>query len=185
MPFKLETPAIDPIFSLDCLKLNEMKKLFKTIFANLQHLNFQVDSMPDVTDVMARLTKVEMEQGSLRETMNKKFKDAKADHDKYADGIREKLSDFNIRITKLENVGTQQIDYDELFDRDEFKSLKRQIQMIVDTTSVNSERLIALETYNEKTLRPLLNEDFGPRIVGLEDRMALMEADLLKKLDET
>ena len=140
--------------------------------------------MPDVTEVMARLTKVEMEQGAIREAMNKKFKDVKADHDKYADGIREKLSDFNIRITKLENVEGQAIDYDELFDRDEFKSLKRQIQMVVDNTSVNAERLVALENYNEKTLRPLLNEDFGPRIVGLEDQMALLEADLTKKLDK-
>ena len=56
--------------------------------------------------------------------------------------------------------------------------------MVVDNTSVNAERLVALENYNEKTLRPLLNEDFGPRIGGLEDQMALLEADLTKKLDK-
>jgi len=29
---KIEVPQIDPIFTLDCLKLNEMKNLFKLIF---------------------------------------------------------------------------------------------------------------------------------------------------------
>jgi hypothetical protein len=32
---KIEVPQIDPIFSLDCLKLNEMKHLFKIIFEYL------------------------------------------------------------------------------------------------------------------------------------------------------
>ena len=51
MPLNVETPPIDPIFSLDCLKLNEMKGLFKTIFDYLKQMGDKLDAVPDFSDL--------------------------------------------------------------------------------------------------------------------------------------
>lgn len=44
--FKIETPKnIDSIFSLDCFKYNEMKGLFKEIYAYLTRVGLKIDSI--------------------------------------------------------------------------------------------------------------------------------------------
>lgn len=42
-----DVPAIEPIFSLDCLKLNEMKNLFKIIFEQLTRIDARLESIPN------------------------------------------------------------------------------------------------------------------------------------------
>jgi len=56
---KIEVPQIDPIFTLDCLKLNEMKNLFKLIFDYLNQFSVRLCQFPDVRDIMQRLAAVE------------------------------------------------------------------------------------------------------------------------------
>ena len=77
MPLKIETPNIDPIFSLDCLKLNEMKGLFKTIFDYLQKMGHKLDSIPDFSDLSMRLGRLERGHADLEGECKKTFKELK------------------------------------------------------------------------------------------------------------
>ena len=98
MPFKLETPPIDPIFSLDCLKLNEMKKVFKLIIENLTHINNKMGDIPDSNDIMMRIGKLEAGQSDIRDLINKKFKEFKSEHERFSDTTKNRLVDLGTRL---------------------------------------------------------------------------------------
>ena len=76
------------------------------------------------------------------------------------------------------------VDYDKIFERDEFRQMKRNISNMQDTQNSVTERLHALEVYKEQTLIPLLNDDFAPRIASLEEKQAEIMEALASKLDQ-
>lgn len=76
-----------------------------------------------------------------------------------------------------------EVDYDKIFGRDEFKEIRRNIAMCQEGLTDHNGRIKKLEDYNEITLKPLLHENFEPRIKQLEEQFDKMSIALDLKLN--
>ena len=76
-----DVPAIEPIFSLDCLKLNEMKNLFKIIFEQLTRIDARLENIPNFSQVITDLNFLKKDQKDQWDFIMKKFKEVKEDQE--------------------------------------------------------------------------------------------------------
>ena len=75
------------------------------------------------------------------------------------------------------------IDYDAIFEREEFKNLKVQIAVCQQGLTDHNGRIKALEDFtNEKSLLPMIKDALEPRFKKLEERFDEMSAALDLKL---
>ena len=70
-----EVPPIEPIFSLECLKLNEMKNLFKLIFKQLTRMDAKLDDIPDFTKIIKDVSFLKKDQVEQWDYLRNKFKE--------------------------------------------------------------------------------------------------------------
>ena len=99
-----DVPAIDPIFSLECLKLNEMKNLFKVIFEQLTRLDSKIENIPDLGQINADITFLKKDQKEQWDFIMKKFKEVKSDQEGFEENVMKKIKDLDLRLSKADSI---------------------------------------------------------------------------------
>jgi len=180
MPLNVETPPIDPIFSLDCLKLNEMKGLFKTIFEYLKAMGDKLDAVPDFSDLQRRLGKLERDHASLKGDVNLKIGTLTTNAEKLEAFTNQSLDNHEKRITKLEEL-VKEFDINKIFERDEFKMLIRRVEQCEKNIFENSDRVLKLEVSVRDELKPDIKR-IWEKIAELEAADERMNMDIKIKV---
>ena len=104
-----------------------MKGLFQTIFEYLTKVGARLDGIPDFGDLSQRVGRLERGHTDLQNECTRSFKELRENLDMLETNHGERIQNHEVRIKKIEE---QLADFsiDAIFQRDEFKSLRRAIE---------------------------------------------------------